>query len=231
MSLWLAQKKSNPVFTYGFKKTTVLAALANAVILLIAVGILGYESVTRLLVQQKVVEGNLIAWVAGLGIIINAVSAFLFYRQQKDELNARSAYLHLMTDALVSVGVVVSGVIISYTHWYWLDPAVGLVVMIVILISTWSLLKDSFKMSIDAVPSGIELSNIKLVIAQVKDVTSVHHIHVWALSTTENALTAHVTINEALGFTEKLAVIQHVKHELLHCNIQHSTIELESGQT
>lgn len=231
MSLWIAQKKSSPVYTYGYKKTTILAALVNAVILLVAIGIMGYESATRLLVKPEAVHGSTIAWVAGLGIVINTVSALLFYRQQKNELNARSAYLHLMADALVSLGVVISGIVISYTDWYWLDPAVGLVVMLIILISTWGLLRDSFKMSVDAVPSGIELDNIKQQIAAVKDVTGVHHVHVWALSTTENALTAHVLVNDALTFPEKMAVVQHIKHELHHCNIQHSTIELESSET
>lgn len=228
VSFWIAGKKSSAVFTYGFKKTTVLAALANAVILLIAVGIIGYESVHRLFIKEEAVQGNVIAWIAAFGIIINAASALLFYKAQKNELNARGAYLHLLSDALVSAGVVVSGIIISYTHWYWLDAAVGLLVMIVILISTWQLLKDSFKMSVDAVPSGMELDKIKDVIANVEGVTGVHHVHVWAMSTTENALTAHVNISEVLSFKEKLDVISEIKHELQHQNIQHSTIELES---
>ena len=230
VSFWIAGKKSSAVFTYGYKKTTVLAALANAVILLIAVGIIGFESVHRLLVKEEAVQGNVIAWIAALGIVINAASALLFYKAQKNELNARGAYLHLLSDALVSVGVVASGIIISYTHWYWLDAAVGLVVMIIILVSTWQLLKDSFKMSVDAVPSGMELDKIKDVIANINNVTAVHHVHVWAISTTENALTAHVIINEALLFNEKLDVIDEIKHELHHQNIQHATIEMESSE-
>ncbi len=226
-SLWLADKKSSPVFTYGYKKTTVLASLLNAVILLIGVGIVGYESVHRLLVKEEAVQGNVIAWIAALGIVINATSALLFYKAQKNELNARGAYLHLLSDALVSVGVVASGIVITYTHWYWLDPAMGLVVILIILISTWSLLKDSFKMSVDAVPSGIELNEIKEVITNVKDVTNVHHVHVWAMSTTENALTAHVAVNNQLSFDEKRNVVHEIKHQLEHSNIQHSTIELE----
>ena len=231
VSLWIAGKKSNPVYTYGLKKTTVLASLANAVILLIGVGIIGYESIHRLLVKEEAVQGNTIAWIAALGIVINAVSALLFYKAQKNELNARGAYLHLLSDALVSVGVVASGIVISYTHWYWLDPLVGLTLMIVILISTWQLLKDSFKMSVDAVPSGMELDDIKKIICEVEHVTRVHHVHIWAMSTTENALTAHVCIDDELSFQEKLNVIHHIKHELQHNNIQHSTIELESSDT
>lgn len=228
-AFWIARKKSSSTYTYGFKKTTVLAALANAVILLIAVGIIGYESIHRLFVKEESVQGNIIAWIAALGIVINAASAFLFYKAQKNELNARGAYLHLMADALVSAAVVVSGIIISYTHWYWLDPAMGLVVVVVILASTWQLLKDSFKMSVDAVPTGIELEDVKQAILNVKDVTGVRHVHVWAMSTTENALTAHVCVTDALPFDNKLGVLHNIRHELEHHNIQHSTLELESS--
>jgi cobalt-zinc-cadmium efflux system protein len=226
IAFWMARKKSSPKYTYGFKKTTVLAALVNAVVLLIAIGMLGYESVTRLFKPEKV-QGFAIAWIAGLGIIVNSVSAFLFYRHKEKDLNAKSAYLHLLADALVSVGVVIAGIVISYTKWYWLDPAIGLLIMTVILISTWGLLRDSFKMSIDAVPAGIDLEEIKNVILNINQVKEVAHVHVWPLSTTENALTAHVALNDTLSFEEKLQIVQNIKHELLHHAIQHSTIELE----
>jgi cobalt-zinc-cadmium efflux system protein len=222
----MATKKSTAKFTYGFKKTTILAALANAVVLLIAIGVLGVESVTRL-VKPEQVEGGVIAWVAGLGILVNSISAFLFYRHKERDLNVKGAYLHLLADSLVSVGVVVAGIVISYTHWYWVDPAIGLIIMIVILISTWGLLKDSFKMTIDAVPSGVELEQIKKIILQVAHVRQVGHVHVWPLSTTENALTAHVVIDDELSFDEKLNVVNQIKHELEHHSIHHSTIELE----
>jgi cobalt-zinc-cadmium efflux system protein len=224
VAFWMAKKKSSAVYTYGYKKTTVLAALLNAVVLLVAIGILGYEAGTRL-VRPEPVQGNVIAWVAGLGIIVNSVSAFLFFRQ-KQELNSKAAYLHLLADALVSLGVVVAGIIISRTHLYWIDPAIGLAIMVVILISTWGLLRDSFKMTIDAVPVGIELEAIKKLIKNVPHVKHVHHVHVWLLSTTENALTAHVVIDEHLPFTQKLEVIAEIKHELEHNNIHHSTIEM-----
>src|SRR5215471_2436852 len=126
----LARKKSTSQFTYGFKKTTVLAALTNAVVLLIAIGILGFESISRLLKPQPV-QGGIIAWIAGAGILINSISAYLFYRDKEKDLNAKAAYLHLLGDALVSVGVVIAGIVMSYTSWYWLDPAVGLVIMVV----------------------------------------------------------------------------------------------------
>ena len=227
-AFWMARKKSSAEYTYGYKKTTVLAALANAVILLVAIGVLGYESIKRLL-RPEAIQGVMIAWIAGVGIIVNSVSAFLFYKGKEKDLNAKSAYLHLLTDALVSMGVVIAGIIMTYTKWYWLDPVIGLVIMIVILISTWGLLRDSFKMTIDAVPSGIELQQIKKVILNVNHVQRVGHVHVWPLSTTENALTAHVVVNDQLNFEERLQVIKNIKHELQHHNIHHSTIELEKG--
>ncbi|ANE52135.1 cation diffusion facilitator family transporter [Flavisolibacter tropicus] len=225
VAFWIAKRPSNAVYTYGFKKTTVLAALANAVTLLVAVGVLGFESFTRLL-HPEVVSGGVIAWVAALGILINGITAFLFFKQ-KHELNSKAAYLHLLADALVSLGVVIAGVVISYTQLYWLDPAIGIVIMIVILVSTWGLLRDSFKMTIDAVPEGIELDAIKKIITSVPYVKQVQHVHVWSLSTTENALTAHVVIDEQLSFDQKLDVIANIKHELEHHDIHHSTIELE----
>ena len=197
----------------------------NAIILLIAIGVLGYESFLRLFNPQPV-PGGVIAWVAALGIIINGVSAFLFFRQ-KHELNSKAAYLHLLADALVSLGVVIAGIVISYTHLYWIDPAIGLVIMVVILVSTWGLLRDSFKMTIDAVPAGIELEQIKKIIKDVPNVVQVHHVHVWSLSTTENALTAHVVIDDLLSFEQKLGVVNEIKHTLKHHNIHHSTIELQ----
>jgi cobalt-zinc-cadmium efflux system protein len=223
----LAHKRATDRFTYGYKKTTVLAALVNAVLLMIAIGILGYESFQRLQ-HPPVVQGNGIAWVAAIGIAINGISAFMFFKNKDADLNIKGAYWHLLADAMVSVGVVIGGLIISYTGWFWLDPIIGLVIMIIILLSTWSLFTDSFKMSVDAVPSGIELQQITHVIQSVKHIVNVHHIHIWPISTTENALTAHVIVDDRLPFDEKLKVIQHLKHELMHHNIHHSTIELES---
>lgn len=223
----LAHRQATIRYTYGFKKTTVLAAFLNALLLLLAIGMLGYESVLRLQAPPAV-KGTGIAWVAALGIAVNGISALLFFRHKDTDLNVKGAYWHLLADALVSVGVVIGGIVISYTGWYWLDPAIGLAIMIIILIGTWSLFTDSFKMTVDGVPAGIELEEISRVILSVKHIVNVHHIHIWPLSTTENALTAHVIIDDGLPFDEKLKVIQHLKHELLHHNIHHSTIELES---
>ncbi|MEP6927761.1 MAG: cation diffusion facilitator family transporter [Ginsengibacter sp.] len=224
----LAKKKSTEKFTYGYKKTTVLAALFNAVLLLIAVGILGFESVHRLF-NPVAVKGNIIAWVAAAGIFVNITTALLFFKNRKSDLNIKSAYLHMMSDALVSVGVVAGGVIIIYTGWYWVDPVIGLIIMIVILIGTWSLLTESFHLSVDAVPPDIDIQEIKDIISSHKNIVEAHHIHVWALSTTENALTAHVSLNEGLSFDEQMISVQNLKHELMHHHIHHSTIEIETG--
>lgn len=228
LSLWalrLAQKKSNKTYTYGYKKTTVLAALANGLILCIAVGILGFESFTRLQ-HPEAVQGSAIAWVAALGIVINTVSAFLFFKNKEKDLNVKSAYLHLLADALVSLGVVAGGIIIYYTKWYWIDPVIGLVIMVVILVSTWSLVKDSFKMAVDAVPAGIDLHSIIALMKKIPHVTDVRHVHIWPLSTTENALTAQIAVDDHLPFAGKVKVVHDMKHELEHHNIHHSTIEL-----
>lgn len=221
----MAQKSSTAQYTYGYKKTTVVAAFVNAVVLLLAIGVLGYESVLRLLHPQPV-QATAVSWIAALGIVVNGVSAYLFYKGKEKELNVKSAYLHLLSDALVSVGVVIAGVVMTYTHWYWLDPVAGLVIMLVILGSTWALLRDSFKLTIDAVPSGIRLEEIKDVMRKMPGVMLVEHVHVWPLSTTENALTAHIGIDENLPFEEKVSIVEKLKHELEHHNIHHSTLEL-----
>jgi cobalt-zinc-cadmium efflux system protein len=228
MAFRLARVKPTHSFTYGYKKTTILAALTNAVVLLLTIGMLGYESIDRLL-HPRQVEGGLVAIVAGIGIIINLGSALLFFRNKEHDLNTRGAYLHLLTDALVSIGVVVSGVIIKYTGWFWLDGAVSIVVLIIILMGTWSLLTGSLRLSMDAVPDGVDMDDIEGLIRKTAGVESVHHMHIWAMSTTENALTAHLVLNEKLSFDEKMKLVHNIKHELMHNEIHHATLELESA--
>lgn len=227
MAFRLAKVKASQKFTYGYKKTTILAALVNAVILLLTVGMLGYQSVDKIFHPQPV-QGGLMAIVAGIGIVINFGSALLFFRSKDHDLNTRGAYLHLMSDAVVSLGVVVSGVIISYTGWYWLDGAVSVLVLVFILISTWSLLTGSLRLSLDAVPANVNLADIEQKVQQMPGVESLHHMHVWALSTTENAFTGHLVLKDSLTFDEKMKLVHHVKHELQHMNVHHATIELES---
>jgi cobalt-zinc-cadmium efflux system protein len=226
----LARLKPTAVFTYGYKKSTILAALINAVLLLIAIGVIGYEAIIRLL-HPEPVQGGTIAWIAGIGIIINAASALLFFRHKDHELNARGAYLHLMADALVSLGVVVAGICISLTGWFWLDPVVSLIVAGVILYSTWSLLTGSLRLSMDAVPAAVQPEEVKATITGVPGVKSLHHLHIWAMSTTENALTAHVVIQPGLDTDACARLLRHIKHQLAHLDIQHATIELEWGKS
>ncbi len=224
----LAKSRPSAKFTYGYKKTTILAALVNAVVLFITIGVLGYESIHKLLHPQPI-QGGIVAVVAGVGILVNFGSAMLFFRNREHDLNTRGAYLHLLTDALVSLGVVVAGVVIKFTNWYWLDGAVSIVVLVVILFGTWSLLMHSLRLSLDAVPNNIDMQKIATSIKNTHGVEDMHHPHIWAMSTTQNALTLHLTLNEQLTFNEKMKLVREIKHELYHNNIQHATIELESA--
>ncbi len=229
MAFRLARVKPTQSFTYGYKKTTILAALINAVVLFITIGVLGYESLNRLF-HPRPVEGGVVAIVAGIGIVINLASAFLFFRNKDHDLNTKGAYLHLLTDALVSLGVVVAGVIIRFTNWFWLDGAVSIIVLLIILLGTWSLLTASLRMTMDAVPANIDREKIEKIILKITGVESFHHMHIWSMSTTENALTAHLVLSEQLSFDEKMKLVQNIKHELLHNNIHHATLELESAE-
>ncbi len=222
----LAKVKSSQTFTYGYRKTTILASLTNAVILLIAIGSIAWESIERLQ-NPQMVAGNSIAIVAGIGIVINTISAFLFFKDKDKDLNVKGAYLHLAADALVSLGVVIAGVVISFTQLYWLDTAVSLAIVVVIFFSTWGLLKESVILSLEGVPSGIDLQQVKQHISKITGVKDVHHVHIWALSTTENALTAHVVTDSSSDW-QSIATMKHkIKHELEHLNIQHTTLEVE----
>ena len=225
----LAKAKPTEVYTYGYKKTTILASLTNAVVLLLTIGILGYESFNRLLHPQPV-HGGIVAIVAAIGIAINLASALLFFRNKEHDLNTKGAFLHLLTDAMVSLGVVVSGLIIRYTNWYWLDGATSIIILIIILIGTWSLLTASLRLSLDAVPDSVKPAAIEKLILNSPGVESIHHMHIWAMSTTQNALTTHLVLKKSLSFDEKMKVVHDIKHELLHNNIHHATIELESAE-
>lgn len=222
----LVKIKSNERYTYGYKKTSILAALLNSVILLISIGVIAYEAVRRFINPQPV-PGLDIALIAGIGIIINFSSALLFFKGKDDDLNVKSAYLHLLSDALVSLVIVIGGVAIYFLKWFWLDPFLSLVVAIVILISTWHLLRDSLRLSLDGVPAGISLPDIKEMALKVKGVSDLHHIHIWAMSTTENALTAHLVLAPDVNADEELAIKKKLKHELEHKNIHHITLEIE----
>ncbi len=219
----LAKVHPNSRYTYGYKKSTVLVSLLNAVILLVAVGIIIAESIDKLL-HPVPVEGAAIAWTAGVGVIVNAVTAWLFMKDKEKDLNVKGAYLHMAADTLVSVGVVISGIIIMYTGWTLVDPIIGLVIAVIIVISTWGLLHDSLRLSLDGVPVGIDSEKVGQIIWAQSGVESFHHLHIWALSTTETALTAHIVIENLRCMEE----VKHaVKHQLEHVGIHHATLEFE----
>jgi len=219
----LAKVKANERYTYGYKKSTILVSLLNAVILLVAVGAIVIESIHKLN-NPAVVPGGAIAWVAGVGVLINAFTAFLFMKDKEKDLNVKGAYLHMAADALVSVGVLVAGIVISRTGWYIIDPIIGLIVAVVILISTWNLLHDSLRLTLDGVPTSIDSQKVVEAIRALPGVDDVHHIHIWAISTTENALTAHIVLKQPEGMQE----VKHlIRHRLEDFGIGHATLEFE----
>lgn len=227
IAIRLLKIKPNDKFTYGYKKTTILVALLNAAILLVSIGAIGYEALHRLM-HPEPLPGKTISIVAAIGIIINTVTALLFLRDKDNDLNVRGAFLHLLSDAIVSAALVLGGIAIFYTHQFWIDPVLSLLVAIVILISTWQLLRDSLRLSLDAVPAGIEIKKVKDIISKIAGVRGFHHIHIWAISTTENALTAHLVVDPGTNM-ESIDKLKHrIKHELLHQNIQHATLEVET---
>lgn len=220
----LAQAHATPRYTYGYKKSTVLISLLNSVILLIAVGVIVAESIGRML-HPEPVAGGAIAWTAGIGVAVNGFTAWLFLKDKERDLNVRGAYLHMAADALVSVGVLVSGVVISWTGWTLIDPIVGLAVAGVIVASVWSLTRDSLRLSLDGVPAGIDIPELTRQMTAVPGVQAVHHIHVWALSTTENALTAHVVLAD---YSEQERTKHDLKALLHDSGISHATLEFET---
>lgn len=229
MAFRLTKVKADEHFTYGYSKTTILVALVNSVVLLVAIGSIGYEAVQRF-IHPEPLNGGIMAMVAAAGIIVNGATALLFFRDKEHDLNIKGAYLHMAGDALVSLGVVITGIVIIYTQWYWLDSVISFSIMIVILYGTWGLLSDSLRLSLDAVPRTVDIKKLKDSVANIPGVLGIHHIHVWALSTTVNALTAHLVVNESLDSTEEQKLKEKVKHELLHLNIQHATLETERGE-
>ncbi len=223
----MMKAKSNTNYTYGYKKTTVLVALLNGGILLISIGAILYESIHRLILPEPL-PGKTISIVAAIGIVINTITALLFFRNKKSDLNIKGAFLHLMSDAVVSAALVIGGIIIIYTKWYWIDPLLGILVAVVIVFSTWSLLRDSLRLSLDGVPQGIDLKAVRSAIEKISGVQDFHHIHIWALSTTENALTGHVVLKKEIRMEDQEKIKSEIKHQLLHLNIQHVTLETET---
>lgn len=222
----LASVKATEKYTFGYKKASILVALFNALLLLISVGAIGYEAILRFF-NPEPQQGLTIAIVSGVGILINGISAFQFFRDKDSDLNVKSAFSHLAADAVVSLGLVVGGILIHFTGWIWIDPVLSLIVALVIIWGTWSLTKDTFRLSLNGVPNDIDLQKVREEILESPEVASVHHIHVWAMSTTENALTAHVVLKQVIDFQEITKLKQRIKHHLEHVNIHHATLEFE----
>ena len=189
----LGRRAPSERYTYGLRSTSILAALANAMLLMVASGAIAWEGIQRF-AQPPVVAGLTVTLVAAIGIIVNGLSAWLFMKGSKGDLNMRGAYLHMAADAAVSLGVVITGIIMIYTGWYLLDPLVSLCIVIVIVIGTWSLLRESVQLALSAVPAHIDVSAVDSFLRQCAGVTDIHDLHIWGMSTTESALTVHLVI-------------------------------------
>ena len=219
---YLAKTAATEKRTYGLRKSTILAAFFNAIILMIAVGAITIEAIRKLIYPEPV-QGSTMMIVAGIGFFINAITALLFMKGREKDLNIKGAFLHMAADAGVSLGVVIAGLLIIYTNWLWIDPVMSLIIVLVITIGTWGLMKDSFHLSMDAVPRGIDLKEVGNYLKSVKGVKEVHDLHIWAMSTTETALTAHLVIPDETKddfFLKKICGELHSKFGIVHSTIQ-----------
>jgi cation diffusion facilitator family transporter len=227
IALLLSKKSATNKYTYGYKKTTILVSLLNAVVLMVAVAIIIKESIEKFISPQQT-QGAYIIIVASVGVVINFATALLFNKDKKEDMNVKGAYLHMLADGLVSVGVVISGIVIYYTHVYVIDAIVGLVIAVVIIYSTWDLLKGSIREALDGTPININIAQIEEIICRVQGVCSVHHLHVWALSTRENALTAHIVVSQNTTLAQTQELKEQIKHILSQKEITHTTLEFET---
>jgi cobalt-zinc-cadmium efflux system protein len=222
----LARRGPTQRFTYGFRSSSILAALLNAALLLVVTGGLAWEAIQRL-AAPGAVAGQTLIWVALAGIAVNAASAMLFARDRRRDINMRGAFLHMAGDAAVSLGVVVAALLIGWTGRLWLDPAVSLMVAAVILATTWGLTRDAVNLAVDAVPAGIDRHAVETYLAGLPGVTEVHDLHIWAMSTTETALTVHLVRPNA-GLDDHF--LTDACHTLEHrFGIHHATIQIEAG--
>lgn len=222
----LARRLPSARYTYGLKRFSILAALANGTLLLVTTGAIVWEAIRRLM-HPELVQGGVVMMVAAVGIAVNLVSALFFLRGRAHDLNIRGAFLHLVSDAAVSLGVVLAGLGIALTGWQWIDPGMSLVIALVILLSTWGLLREAFNLAMDAVPPGIDLGAVRHYLSGLPGVRGVHDLHVWALSTTEPALTAHLIIEETQGQDALLSQVRRNLHDRF--GIEHATLQLEQG--
>jgi cobalt-zinc-cadmium efflux system protein len=223
----LTQRRPSHRYTYGLRSSSILAALFNAIVMLIAVGAIAVEAINRFAAPQPVATGAVMV-VAAIGIVVNGATALLLRgRHHHHDLNIRAAFVHMVADAGVSLGVVVTGALILATSWLWLDPAASLVVALVIVAGSWRLLRDAVNMALDAVPAGIDPAAVRDHLAAVAGVCAVHDLHIWPMSTTETALTCHLVIPAGHPGDQALAVLAGDLHERF--GIEHATIQVETG--
>ncbi len=226
---WLAFKYAlkvpSPKYTYGLRRSTILIAIVNSLLLFIAVWFIGKEAIERFS-NQGAVEGLDVSLVALIGIAVNGATAFLFFKGSKTDLNIKGAYLHMFADALVSLGVVVSGVLIYFTNLYIIDSIASLVIIAVIVYGSWNLFTEALNLSLDAVPKGIDIDEVNTYLKQYETVQNVHHLHIWAMSTTEIALTVHLVVPSGSDNNKLIDNICHSLHDKF--NIGHCTIQLEN---
>jgi cobalt-zinc-cadmium efflux system protein len=220
---FLAQKKPSQQFTYGYKSSTILASLANSIVLFVAVGGILLESFQRF-GSPEAIDTKTVMVVAFVGIFINGLTAMLFFSGREKDINIRAAFLHMLADALISFGVVVSAFLISKTQWLWVDPAIGLVIGLIIVWSTWKLLKESLSMALGGVPAHIEISEVRTFLEKCPGVSHVHDLHIWAISTTDVALTAHLVMPQGNDNEFLKSVVRDLKKEF---EIHHATIQIE----
>ena len=225
---WASRRVPTANFTYGFRRSSIMASTINAVVLLMAVAIIFVEGVQRF-ADPEPVATNTVMIVAAIGIAVNGITAWLFASGRKDDLNVRGAFQHMAADALVSAGVVVAAFVMARTSWLWLDPTVAIVVALVIAVASWGTLRESLRMSMDAVPDGVDCAAVEAYLLALPGVVAVHDMHIWSMSTTEVALTAHLTVpgpGPHDGLLAKLA------HDLAHHHkIAHPTVQIEADHS
>ncbi len=223
---WLLTLPARKRYSYGYKRTTILAALSNALILVATSALIIYESIYKLTHVTPVNE-SIVIIVATIGIFINGGTALLFIKGAHDDLNIKGAFIHLLGDALISIGVVIAAIAIYFTGWMWLDPLVGLFIVTIILIGTWGLLRDSVRLILDAVPHHIDQQGIQTFLEQLPGVKTVHDLHIWGLSTKEIALTAHLVMPEQKLSDADYLNINHTLKTTF--KVDHVTIQVEAG--
>ena len=224
----LARRAPNRHYTYGLRSSSILAALGNALLLMVACGAIGWEAVQRFS-EPAPVAGWTVSIVALVGVAVNGISAWLFMAGSKDDLNIRAAYQHMAADAAISLGVVASGAAIMYTGWAWIDPAVSLVIVVLIVLSTWALLRESLRMVLAAVPSNVDPHEVRQFLEDRPGVSDTHDLHIWAMSTTETALTAHLVMPEGYPGDQQIDdIVAHLKEKFA---IHHCTLQIEQGTT